>query len=49
MSCDTSGDRSDVGDEDPRDGAGDRGFEVLGEAATPSEPRKGSFDDPAAR
>ncbi len=33
----------------PRDGAGDRGFEVLGEAATPAEPCIGPFDDPAAR
>ena len=37
-----------MGDEYPRHGAFDGGFEVLGEPAAASEPSEGAFDHPAA-
>jgi len=46
--CDASGECADVSDEHPSDGAGDRRFEILDEAATTSEPREGPLDNPTA-
>jgi len=48
-SCEAPGEHADVGDEDPCDGAGDGGLEVLGETAASPEPGEGTFDDPSAR
>src|SRR3990172_1634719 len=45
--CETSGEKANAGDEEPSLGAGDGGFEILGEAAVASEPGEGAFDDPA--
>ena len=39
---------TDVREEDPGDGAGDRGLEILGEAAAAAEPGEGTLDDPAS-
>jgi hypothetical protein len=38
-----------VADEDPRDGAGDGGFQVLGEAAAPDKQCEGPFVGPPVR
>ena len=46
--CDASREGADVRDEHPCDGAGDRGFEVLGESSAAAQPRECSFDNPAA-
>lgn len=37
-----------MGDEDPGDGGGDGGFEVLGQPSASAEPGEGSLYDPAA-
>ena len=42
-----SGEEADVGDDDPRLGAGEGCFEVFGEAPATAEPCEGSLDDPA--
>ena len=44
----TSNEKLDGGDVNPGLCAGDRGFEVFGQAAVAIEPGKGAFDDPAA-
>jgi hypothetical protein len=49
ISCEAPGEHADVGDEDPCDGAGDGGLEVLGEAAAAAKPCEGPFNDPPAR
>src|SRR5947207_7690807 len=48
-SCETAGKQPNAGDQEPCFGAGNAGFEVLGEAAIASEPGEGAFDDPAFR
>src|SRR3954462_15552827 len=45
--CETSGEESDAGDQEPSFGAGDGCLVVLGEAAVASEPSVSAFDDPA--
>ena len=47
--CDTARHASDVGDEDPGDGAFDGCLEVLGQPAATIEPGEGAFDHPTAR
>ncbi len=47
-SCDASREGADVRDEHPCDGAGDRGFEVLGKSTASTEPCERPFDDPTA-
>ena len=44
-----SGQKPDVGDEDPCGFGCCGSLEVFGEATTPSAPGKGAFDDPAPR
>ncbi len=48
MACDPSGDELDGGHEEPRGGAFDGPFEVLGETAVAVEPCEGALDHPAA-
>src|SRR3954468_9965508 len=47
--CETAGTQADAGDQQPSLGAGDRGFEVLGQAPVASKPCEGSLDHPAFR
>jgi hypothetical protein len=49
VSCGSAGEHADGGDERPCGGALDGFLPVFGETAASSEPREGSFDDPAAR
>src|SRR5260370_11720783 len=46
-SCETAGEKTDAGDQEPCLCAGDGGLEVLGEPAVASKPGEGSFDHPA--
>src|SRR5271170_2831274 len=45
--CETTGEETDAGDEEPGLGAGDGSLEVFGEATIAAEPGEGAFDDPA--
>src|SRR5712691_11321207 len=46
--CEASGKQAQIGEKEPGCGAGDGGFEVLGEAATATQPGEGAFDDPSS-
>ena len=48
MTCDFSGEYSDIGEQDPGGSAGDCCLEILGESAASAEPGEGSLDDPSA-
>jgi hypothetical protein len=46
-SCEASREQAQIGKKEPSCGAGDRGLEVLGEAAAAAKPGKGAFDHPS--
>src|SRR5207247_7104095 len=46
-SCKAAGEEPQVGQEDPRGGAGDGGLEVLGEASAATEPSQAALDHPS--
>ena len=48
ISCEASGDETDVRDEDPCLGAGDGFLPILCQSSTSVEPSESAFDDPAA-
>src|SRR6266567_7836283 len=49
VSCESAGEQSHVGEEEPCGSAGDGGFEVLGQASAAPEPGEGTLDHPAPR
>src|SRR6266702_1905593 len=48
-SCESAGEQSHVGEEEPCGSAGDGGFKVLGQASAAHEPGEGTLDHPAPR
>src|SRR5437667_11993921 len=47
-SCEASRQQAQIGKKEPSCGAGDRGLEVLGEAAAATKPGEGALDHPSA-